>query len=54
MERYKALVLDTSVIMKWYKEEEDSDKALEIRDKCIRGEIQLSAPDLVLYEMVNA
>lgn len=54
MERYETLVLDASVILKWYKEEENSDKTLEIRDKCIRGEIQISAPHLVLYEMANA
>ena len=54
MERNPVLVLDTSVILKWYKEEEDSDKAIEIRDKSIRGEIQISVPDLVLYEMANA
>ena len=54
MERNTVLVLDASVILKWYKEEEDSDKALEIRDKFIRGEIQISVPDLVLYEMANA
>jgi len=49
----KLVVLDASVISKWFIEEEDSDKALEIRDLYVQGRIGLSSPMLVLYELGN-
>jgi len=49
----KRVVLDASVISKWFIEEEDSDKALEIRDLYVQGRIGLSSPLLVLYELGN-
>lgn len=47
-------VLDASVIIKWYSEEEFSDKALEIRDKFFKGKYELALPDLAIYEVSNA
>lgn len=47
-------VLDASVIIKWYSEEEFSDKALEIRDNFFKGKYELALPDLAIYEVSNA
>jgi predicted nucleic acid-binding protein len=50
----ETLVLDASVIVKWYSEEEDSDKALEIRDHFFKGKMKVLVPDLLFYEVANA
>ncbi len=46
-------VLDSSIIAKWFIQEEDSQKAAEIRDLFIRGRIQLSTISLARYELGN-
>ncbi|MEW5768656.1 MAG: type II toxin-antitoxin system VapC family toxin [bacterium] len=48
------IVLDTSVIVKWYNKEEGTDKALKIQKSHIQGEEKISVPDLMLYELANA
>jgi len=50
----ETLVLDASVIVKWFSEEEYTDKALEIRKEFFTGEIDIIVPELVLYEVSNA
>lgn len=47
------LVLDSSVLVKWFKQEEGTDKALEIREAYISGEVDVAVPDLVFYELSN-
>ncbi|MEW6557539.1 MAG: type II toxin-antitoxin system VapC family toxin [Elusimicrobiota bacterium] len=47
-------VLDTSVIYKWYVEENGSRQALKILSNFIDGKTEISVPDLVLYELANA
>lgn len=47
-------VVDASVIVKWFVEEEGSDKALKLRDKYIDGEISIIAPELIVFEVLNA
>lgn len=49
-----SFILDSSVIIKWFSEEEDTEKALDFREKHIAGEIELIDPDLLLYEVANA
>ena len=49
----KTVVVDASVVSKWYLEEENSDKALEIRTLYTSGKLNLAAPVLVLYEVGN-
>jgi predicted nucleic acid-binding protein len=39
--------------VKWFVEE-DSEKALKIRDKYINGEIKIIAPELITFEALNA
>ena len=39
------VVVDASVIVKWFVEEEGSDKSLKLRDRYIEGEIRIIAPN---------
>ncbi|MGB9895581.1 MAG: type II toxin-antitoxin system VapC family toxin [Thermoproteota archaeon] len=48
------VVVDASVIVKWFVEEENSDNAIKIRDKYIEGEIKLVAPEIITFEVLNA
>ena len=48
------VVVDASVVVKWFVEEEGSDKALRLRDKYIDGEISIIAPELIIFEVLNA
>jgi len=50
----EALVLDASVIVKWFCEEEYTGKALEIRKEFFTSEIDIIVPELLLYEVSNA
>lgn len=47
-------VLDASVVIKWFSEEEYTDRALKLRDDFSKGDIELVVPDLILYEVSNA
>jgi predicted nucleic acid-binding protein len=49
----KPLVVDTSVIVKWFLPEEDSEQALLLRDNYLEGSLGLIAPDLMLSEFAN-
>ena len=53
MER-KEIVLDASVVVKWFTQEEGRDKAIILRDKFVNREINILCPDLILYELSNA
>src|SRR2546429_103598 len=46
-------LLDSSVIAKWFVQEEDSDKALEIRDLFIQKKHRVSTISLLRYELGN-
>lgn len=48
------IVLDASVVVKWFSEEEYTDKALQIRERFLKGEENIIFPDLLLYELANA
>ena len=47
-------VLDASVVIKWFSEEEYTDVALKLRDDFSKGNIELVVPDLIIYEVSNA
>ena len=47
-------VLDSSVIVKWFCQEEDTDLALKFREGHINGDVSIAFPDLVIYELANA
>ncbi len=48
------LVIDASVLVKWFVNEIKSESAIEIRDNYIKGKLNLIAPNLILYEVLNA
>ncbi len=51
----KELVIDASVILKWYlPDEEFAQKALNILHRHVSGEIVLYAPTILPYEILNA
>lgn len=52
----KRYVLDTSVVVKWFSEADESDleKALKLRADHIAEHCLLIVPDLLLYELANA
>lgn len=50
---YKMVVLDASVVVKWFQKEEGSELALEFENRHITGEEVIFAPDLLFYEIAN-
>ena len=48
------IVLDASVVVKWFSDEEFSEIALKIRDEFVNGNLIIACPDLLLYEISNA
>jgi predicted nucleic acid-binding protein len=47
-------VLDASVVIKWFSEEEYTDIAVKLRDDFFKGYNELVVLDLLLYEVSNA
>jgi len=50
----KNVVIDTSLAIKWFFPEPGFKKALEIKEKHIKGEIVIITRDLFLYEFTSA
>ena len=48
------VVVDASVIVKWYVIEDYRDQALALRDDYINGVFKLAAPALMPFEVINA
>ena len=48
------VVVDASVVVKWFVREDDRDRAIMLREAHLNGDVLLSAPDLVVYEVGNA
>ncbi len=48
------IVLDASVAVKWFTEEENTELALKIRDRYFEDELMIYAPVLIIYEVENA
>ena len=53
MERQK-VVVDASVMAKWFLDEEFSDNARLLRDSFVTGKLTISVPSLLFYEVLNA
>lgn len=47
------LVLDANVVAKWFTEEENTEKAIEIRDKLAGSKLAILEPTLLIYELGN-
>lgn len=50
----KVIIADASVIVKWFVEEEDTKKALALRQAYVDGKIDIACPNLLPYEVLNA
>ncbi len=50
----QTLVVDASAAAKWFLNEEDTEKALALREAHVEGRLSLTAPDLIVYEVANA
>lgn len=48
------LVIDASVAAKWFNLEELSDKAVDIKEAYVRGDLELAAPIHMIYEVGNS
>lgn len=48
------LVLDASVVVKWFKEEIHKEHALKIREDFYLAVHEITVPDLLLYELANS
>jgi predicted nucleic acid-binding protein len=46
-------VIDASIIVKWFVEESGSKDALSIRDRYVEGTLEIIAPSLLHYEVLN-
>lgn len=53
MEKQKK-VIDASVMVKWFLNEKNSDKAITLKDSFLEGELALIAPDLIILEVLNS
>ena len=48
------MIVDASVAVKWFVPERYYEKALRLRDAYLDEEIDLTSPDLIVYEVANA
>jgi len=48
------LVVDASVVAKWFNVEELSNKAVEVKDAFVEGRLELVAPIHIIYEVGNS
>ena len=54
MAEEEIVVLDTSLVIKWFSEEEYTEQALKIRSRHVDNRISVFVPDLLVYELSNA
>ncbi len=54
MERCREIVLDSSVVVKWFSTETKSVEALKFLDSYIQGSIELTIPEVLFCEVGNA
>jgi predicted nucleic acid-binding protein len=49
----RRIVLDASVVVKWFHDEENTDRALNLQESISTGELSAAVPDLLFYEVSN-
>ncbi len=54
MARRREVVIDSSVAVKWFSEEQSTAQALELRDSHVKGQLTLYTTPLVACELANA
>ena len=47
------IVVDASVVIKWFLKEEYRDQALNLRDDYIKNNLELTAPTILHFEVLN-
>ena len=47
-------MIDASVAVKWFVNEKDSEAARKIKDSYVAGKVEIIAPILIYYEVLNA
>ncbi|MFH1736670.1 MAG: type II toxin-antitoxin system VapC family toxin [Actinomycetota bacterium] len=47
-------LIDSSVLVKWFVEEQDSNSAIRIRNDSVAGKIDIATAELAYYELANA
>jgi len=52
--KIRRFIPDASVVVKWFVDEEYSDRARALKDEFVSGTIDLLCPSLLLYEAINA
>ncbi len=50
----RAIVVDTSIVLKWVLDEPDSTTALSLLSRCVNEGTVIQAPALLTYEVANA
>ena len=50
----RCVVVDASVVAKWFVDEVHSEKAIELRDAYIDNKIEIAAPEIMPYEVLDA
>lgn len=50
----RRVVVDASVVVKWFHDEEKTAEALKLQEQINEGTVSAAVPDLVLYETANA
>lgn len=54
MERRREIVLDSSVVVKWFSKESKSEEAIRLMDSYVEGSMELSVSELLFCEVTNA
>ena len=54
MERCREVVLDSSVVVKWFSTEIKTDEALKLRDSYMQGSLELTVSEILIAEVANA
>ncbi len=54
MERCREIVLDSSVVVKWFSTETKSDEALKLLDAYVGGSVELVVSEILFCEVGNA
>ncbi len=54
MERHKKIVVDASVVIKWFVEEDHTERSIKILEDYFEGTIVVYSTQLMPYEVINA
>ena len=54
MARHSQIVVDSSVVVKWFSEEDKTSEALALRDSHVEGQLSLLTTPLLTCEVANA